>query len=44
MTAVLEAVLATVQALAPRIEAAPPSLDGMLALKGVMEVGEAEGT
>ena len=41
-TAVLEAVLATAQALAPRIEAAPPSLDGLLALKGVMEVGEAE--
>ena len=40
--AVLEAVLATAQALAPRIEAAPPSLDGLLALKGVMEVGEAE--
>jgi uncharacterized protein (TIGR00255 family) len=41
-TAVLEAVLATAQALAPRIEAGPPSLDGLLALKGVMEVGEAE--
>jgi uncharacterized protein (TIGR00255 family) len=41
-TAVLEAVLATAQALAPRIDAAPPSLDGLLALKGVMEVGEAE--
>jgi uncharacterized protein (TIGR00255 family) len=41
-TAVLEAVLATAQALAPRIEAAPPSLAGLLALKGVMEVGEAE--
>ena len=41
-TAVLEAVLATAQALAPRIEAAPPSLDGLLALKGVIEVGEAE--
>jgi uncharacterized protein (TIGR00255 family) len=41
-TAVLEAVLATAQALARRIEAAPPSLDGLLALKGVMEVGEAE--
>ncbi len=41
-TAVLEAVLTTAQALAPRIEASPPSLDGLLALKGVMEVGEAE--
>ena len=41
-TAVLEAVLATVQTLVPRVEASPPSLDGLLALKGVMEVGEAE--
>jgi uncharacterized protein (TIGR00255 family) len=41
-TAVLEAVLATAQVLAPRIDASPPSLDGLLALKGVMEVGEAE--
>jgi len=41
-SAVLEAVLATVRELASRIEAAPPSLDGLLALKGVMEVGEAE--
>jgi uncharacterized protein (TIGR00255 family) len=41
-TAVLEAVLAAVRQLAPRIEAAPPTLDGLLALKGVMEVGEAE--
>ena len=41
-SAVLEAILATAQALAPRIEASPPSLDGLLALKGVMEVGEAE--
>jgi uncharacterized protein (TIGR00255 family) len=41
-TAVLEAVLATAQQLAPRIQASPPSLDGLLALKGVMEVGEAE--
>jgi uncharacterized protein (TIGR00255 family) len=41
-TAVLEAVLTTVRQLAPRIEASPPSLDGLLALKGVMEVGDAE--
>jgi uncharacterized protein (TIGR00255 family) len=40
--AVLEAVLTTMRQLAPRIEAAPPSLDGLLALKGVMEVGDAE--
>ncbi len=41
-TAVLEAVLATVRQLAPRIEASPPSLDGLMALKGVMEVGDVE--
>jgi uncharacterized protein (TIGR00255 family) len=41
-TAVLEAVLATVRQLAPRLEASPPSLDGLLALKGVMEVSETE--
>jgi len=40
--AVLEAVLATVRQLAPRVEASPPSLDGLLALKGVMEVADAE--
>jgi uncharacterized protein (TIGR00255 family) len=40
--AVLEAVLATLRQLAPRIDASPPSLDGLLALKGVMEVGDAE--
>jgi uncharacterized protein (TIGR00255 family) len=36
--AVLTAVLATLRELAGRIEAAPPSLDGILALKGVVEV------
>ncbi|HML08112.1 MAG TPA: YicC/YloC family endoribonuclease [Xanthobacteraceae bacterium] len=41
-TAVLDAVLATARQLAPRVEASPPSLDGLLALKGVMEVGDAE--
>jgi uncharacterized protein (TIGR00255 family) len=40
--AVLEAIVTTVQQLAPRIAASPPSLDGLLALKGVMEVGDAE--
>ncbi len=40
--AVLEAVLTTLRQLATRIEAAPPSLDGVLALKGVMEVGDTE--
>jgi len=41
-TAVLEAILTTLRRLAQRIDAAPPSLDGLLALKGVMEVGNAE--
>jgi uncharacterized protein (TIGR00255 family) len=40
--AVLEAILTTVRQLAPRVEASPPSLDGLLALKGVMEIGDAE--
>jgi uncharacterized protein (TIGR00255 family) len=39
---VLNAVLATLKGLAGKVEAAPPSLDGILALKGVIEVGEAE--
>jgi uncharacterized protein (TIGR00255 family) len=37
---VLTAVLATLRDLAGRIEAAPPSLDGILALKGVVEVSD----
>ncbi len=41
-TAVLESVLTAVRQLARRIEASPPSLDGLLALKGVIEVGDAE--
>jgi uncharacterized protein (TIGR00255 family) len=40
--AVLEAVLATIREIAPKIEAAPPSLDGLLALKGVIEVSDSE--
>jgi uncharacterized protein (TIGR00255 family) len=40
--AVLDAVLVTLKQLAPRIEASPPTLDGLLALKGVMEIGDAE--
>jgi uncharacterized protein (TIGR00255 family) len=40
--AVLEAVLAAVGQLAPRLNASPPSLDGLLALKGVMEVSDTE--
>ncbi len=41
-TAVLEAVLTTMRELAPRIAASPPSLDGLLALKGVIEIGDAD--
>lgn len=41
-SAVLDAVLSTVRQLSGKIEAAPPSLDGLLALKGVIEVSESE--
>jgi len=41
-TAVLDAVLASVRQLSRQIETSPPSLDGLLALKGVMEVSESE--
>ncbi|MBI2716904.1 MAG: YicC family protein [Rhizobiales bacterium] len=37
---VLAAVLATLKGLAGKVEASPPSLDGILALKGVIEVTE----
>jgi uncharacterized protein (TIGR00255 family) len=37
---VLEAVLATVKRLSSRLEAAPPSIEGILALKGVIDVSE----
>ena len=40
--AVLEAILATLRQLAPKVEASPPSLDGLLALKGVIEVSDSE--
>lgn len=40
-TAVLDAVLATLRQLGSQIDASPPRLDGLLALKGVMEVGDA---
>lgn len=39
---VLAAVLATLKILSGKVEAAPPTLDGILSLKGVIEVGEAE--
>jgi uncharacterized protein (TIGR00255 family) len=42
--AALAAVLAAVNDLAKRVPGAMPSLDGILALKGVMEVSEAEET
>jgi uncharacterized protein (TIGR00255 family) len=38
--AVLSAVIETMRDLAERIEAAPPSLDGILAMKGVVEVAD----
>jgi uncharacterized protein (TIGR00255 family) len=37
---VLNAVLATLKQLAGKVEAAPPALDGILALKGVIEITE----
>jgi len=40
--AVLDAILTTVQKLQGKIEASPPSLDGLLALKGVIEVTDVE--
>src|SRR5688572_24169487 len=39
---VLAAVLGALKGLAGKVEAAPPTLDGILSLKGVIEVGEAE--
>jgi uncharacterized protein (TIGR00255 family) len=39
---VLTAVLATLRNLTGRVEAAPPSLDGILGLKGVIEVTDAD--
>jgi uncharacterized protein (TIGR00255 family) len=40
-TAVLEAVLAAARQLSRRVEASPPTLDGLLGLKGVIEIGDA---
>jgi uncharacterized protein (TIGR00255 family) len=39
---VLAAVLGAIKGLTGKVEAAPPSLDGILSLKGVIEVAEAE--
>ena len=41
-SAVLDAVLSTMRQLSAKIEAAPPSLDGLLALKGVIEISDSE--
>jgi len=41
---VLNAVLAALNGLSGKVQAAPPSLDGILSLKGVIEVSEAEET
>ncbi len=41
-TAILDALLATMRQVASQIDTAPPSIDGLLALKGVMEVSDAE--
>jgi uncharacterized protein (TIGR00255 family) len=40
--AVLDAVLATMKKLGPKVQASPPTLDGLLALKGVIEVSDSE--
>ena len=40
-TPVLEAILAAARQLGAKIEASPPSLDGLLALKGVIEITDA---
>lgn len=39
---VLAAVLATIRDVAPKVDAAKPSLDGILALKGVIDISEPE--
>jgi len=41
-SAVLDAVLAALRQIKSRVDATPPSLDGLLAIKGVMEVSETE--
>jgi uncharacterized protein (TIGR00255 family) len=40
--AALNAVLSALKGLSGKVDGAPPSLDGILSLKGVMEVSEAE--
>ena len=41
-SAVLDAVLAALRQLESQVDATPPTLDGLLALKGVMEVSDTE--
>ena len=41
-TAVLDAVLTAARQVARRIEASPPTLDGLLGLKGVLEISDSE--
>lgn len=41
-TPVLDAVLSAVREFGAKIKASPPSLDGLLALKGVLEISDAE--
>jgi uncharacterized protein (TIGR00255 family) len=41
-SAVLDAVLAAIRQIKSRVDATPPSLDGLLAIKGVMEISETE--
>jgi len=39
---VLAAVLATIEQIGQRVQAAPPTLDGILALRGIIEISEAD--
>jgi len=41
-TAVLDAILAAMRQFGTKVEASPPSLDGLLALKGVIEIADTE--
>jgi uncharacterized protein (TIGR00255 family) len=41
-SAVLDAVLTAMKQIRSRVDATPPSLDGLMAIKGVMEIGDTE--
>jgi uncharacterized protein (TIGR00255 family) len=41
-SAVLDAILAAIRQIKARVDATPPSLDGLLAIKGVMEISDTE--